>query len=199
MNITNQKRTASLQRSTRETDISVSVNLDGSGTAQVSSGLGFLDHMLTALACHSSIDITLQCKGDLHVDDHHSVEDCAIVLGRAIDAALGDRNDLARFGYCYAPLDESLARCVIDLATRVHATVNLQLTREKIGDVACENLTHWFVTLASSLRCTLHIDIIRGENDHHKAEAAFKAFALALKAAVSRTQPGRDISTKGSL
>lgn len=194
------ERAAQIERKTSETDITARVNLDGTGAASVSTGLGFLDHMLTALAKHSRIDIELSCTGDLQIDDHHSVEDCALALGQAVDSALGDRAGIARFGYAYAPLDESLCRCVVDFSGRPHATVELGFTRERLGEVATENLTHFFVSFATGARCTIHLDLIRGANDHHKGEAAFKAAALALRQAVAidPTAPGVP-STKGTL
>lgn len=192
-------RTSSKTRKTRETDISLTLNLDGSGNSQISTGIGFLDHMLTSLAMHARLDLTLTCKGDLQVDDHHTVEDCAIALGEALDEALGDRASIERFGSAYAPLDESLSRCVIDLVRRPSATIALSLTREKLGELSCENIPHFFVSLANNARFTLHLDVLRGENDHHKAESAFKAFALALRAAISRSAHTGQRSTKGVL
>ncbi|USN98784.1 MAG: imidazoleglycerol-phosphate dehydratase HisB [Phycisphaeraceae bacterium] len=193
-------RTATIRRKTRETDITLELNLDGRGVSTISTGLGFLDHMLTALATHARIDLTLTCKGDLDVDDHHTVEDCALALGRAIDEALADRKGITRFASAYAPLDESLARVVIDLSGRPHATVNLDLKRDMIGRVACENIAHFFGSLAVASRTTLHADVLRGENDHHKAEAAFKALALALRQAVAIDPRIDDVpSTKGTL
>lgn len=190
-------RKATIERSTRETRIRVTVDLDGTGAANVATGLGFLDHMLTSLSCHSGIDLAITCAGDLHVDDHHTVEDCAVALGQALDAALGARTAVRRFGSAYAPLDEALARAVIDLVTRPHASVDLGLRREKLGEVSCENLTHFFISLAMSMRCTLHVDVLKGENDHHRAESAFKALALALRDAV--VPATRLASTKGVL
>lgn len=193
-------RNAMVERSTRETTIRVKVGLDGDGTSQIQTGLGFLDHMLGALSLHARIDIDLACEGDVHVDDHHTVEDCALVLGEAISQALGDRAGIRRFGAAHAPLDEALARVVVDLSGRPHAEVNLGFSRERLGDVATENLTHFFRSLSSSARCALHVDLIRGENDHHKAEAAFKALALALREAVSPDAcPAGVASTKGTL
>jgi imidazoleglycerol phosphate dehydratase HisB len=189
--------TGSSERATRETKISAKVTLAGSGSANVKTGLGFLDHMITALACHSSMDIDIECAGDLHVDDHHTVEDCALTLGAALDAALGARTGLARFGSAYAPLDEALARVVVDLVTRPHASVSLGLRREWLGEVSCENIPHFFTSLASAARFTLHVDVLKGENDHHRAEAAFKALALALREAV--TPRGGMLSTKGAM
>lgn len=172
-------------RTTKETEISVRINLDGTGQAQIHTGIGFLDHMLTALSRHSRIDIELNAKGDLHIDDHHTAEDCALILGTAIDEALGDRRGITRFGYAYAPLDEALARAVLDLSGRPAPEIHLGLTREALGQLACENITHVLHSLAITMRAALHIDVLRGTNDHHRAEAAFKACALALRQAVS--------------
>mgnify|MGYP005858641915 CR=1 FL=1 len=192
-------RIAQASRTTKETRIEVSINLDGSGESQIDTGLGFLDHMLDALARHSGIDITLSCAGDLVIDDHHSVEDCALVLGKAIDEAMGDRAGIARFASAYAPLDEALARVVIDFSGRPFASVELDFVREMLGQVATENVTHFFESLATTMRATLHVDLIRGRNDHHKAEAAFKALALALRDATRITRGDAMPSTKGTL
>jgi imidazoleglycerol phosphate dehydratase HisB len=192
-------RTATITRATRETTITCTVNLDGTGEARIATGIGFLDHMLTALSKHSGIDIDLACTGDLHIDDHHTAEDCALTIGQALDQALASRLGITRFASAYAPLDESLARAVLDLSGRPLAVVNLMLLRDSIGTLAAENVPHFFRSLATTLRATLHLDILRGENDHHKAEAAFKALALALKQAVARTASTDVPSTKGSL
>lgn len=192
-------RTATITRATRETKITCTVNLDGTGESRIATGIGFLDHMLTALSKHSGIDIDLACTGDLHIDDHHTAEDCALTLGQALDQALASRLGITRFASAYAPLDESLARAVLDLSGRPLAVVNLMLLRDSIGTLAAENVPHFFRSLATTLRATLHLDILRGENDHHKAEAAFKALALALKQAVARTASTDVPSTKGSL
>jgi imidazoleglycerol phosphate dehydratase HisB len=191
-------RSAELSRSTVETSVEVKLLLDGSGLAEAATGLGFLDHMLTALARHASLDLVLTATGDLGVDDHHTVEDCAIVLGRALDEALGDRAGITRFAHAYAPLDESLARAVIDLSGRPWPEIDLGLRRETIGDVAAENLTHFLRTLAMEGRLALHVDVLRGDNDHHRAESAFKATALALRSAVAVSGGGIP-STKGVL
>lgn len=193
-------RTATTTRTTRETDIRVQVRLDGSGTASIGTGLGFFDHMLTALATHARIDLDFACTGDLHVDDHHTIEDCALALGQAFDAALGERRGINRFGSAYAPLDESLCRVVMDLSGRPSSVVSLGFTRETLGDVATENLSHFFSSFAVGARCTLHVDCLRGENDHHRAEAAFKALALALRHAVAIDAANDRVpSTKGTL
>ena len=191
-------RTAQVRRTTRETDITLDLNLDGAGRADISTGVGFYDHLLTSLVTHSRLDVSLVCKGDLHVDDHHTVEDAAIALGTAISQALGERKAITRFGSAYAPMDESLARAAIDLVTRPFSIVNLALTREKLGTLSCENIPHVLASLATAGRFTMHVDVLRGDNDHHKAEAAFKAVALALRKAVLRDVSGDGVaSTKG--
>ena len=185
-------------RKTGETDIEVMLELDGSGVGDIATGLGFLDHMLDALAKHGGFDLTVRATGDTAVDDHHTVEDCAIVIGRALDQALGDRTGIARFGHSYAPLDESLSRAVVDLSGRPWPEVHITLEREMVGDVATENITHFLRSLAIEGRMALHVDVIRGDNDHHKAESAFKAVARALRAAVEVV--GAEMpSTKGTL
>jgi len=191
-------RNATITRKTRETEIRVVVDLDGTGKAAVDTGLGFLDHMLDSLARHARLDLELSCTGDLHIDDHHSVEDCAITLGRALLEALGEKRGVRRFGHAYAPLDESLARTVIDLSGRPWPQVELGLRRESIGGVACENLEHFFRSLAIELRASLHVDVLRGENDHHRVEAAFKSLALALRDAIA-VEDDQVRSTKGVL
>ena len=192
-------RQASVTRTTYETDIQATVSLDTPLEGEIKTGIGFLDHMLTALAKHSGISISLQCQGDLDVDGHHTSEDCALVLGSAIDECLGDRRGIRRFGSAYVPMDEALARAVIDLSGRPYAVVNLGLKRERIGQMATENITHVFQSLAVSLRASIHVDLLRGDNDHHRSEAAFKALALALKDAVSPTGDAQLLSTKGVL
>jgi imidazoleglycerol phosphate dehydratase HisB len=191
-------RTTEITRKTNETDIRLALDLDGGGKTGVSTGIGFLDHLITALARHAGFDLTLKCQGDLQVDDHHTAEDCALVLGSALDKILGDRAGIARFGWAYAPLDEALARAVIDLSGRPFAVINLELKRPAIGEIACENVGHFLSSLAATARCSLHVDVLRGDNDHHRAEAAFKAVALALKAAVLKNGDGVP-STKGVL
>lgn len=192
-------RRAEVARKTAETDVRVSLVLDGTGVAKIATGLRFLDHMLGALTKHAWFDLDLVCKGDLDIDDHHSAEDCALALGQALDQALGERRGIARFGSAYAPLDEALARAVIDLSGRPFARVSLGLKRERLGDIAGENLTHALQSLAIAARMTLHVDLLHGDNDHHRAEAAFKAVALALRQAVAATGAGGVPSTKGTL
>ena len=192
------ERTSTIERTTRETTIRGSLALDGERVISVKTGIGFLDHMLTALAFHAGWDLELECSGDLEVDDHHTAEDCALALGEAIDRALGDRTGINRFGWAYAPLDEALARVVVDLSGRPWPEIELGLERELLGALATENVRHVFVSLAMSMRAAVHVDVLRGENDHHRAEAAFKALALALKTALAAEGTGMP-STKGSL
>lgn len=180
-------RRARIERSTAETSIQCTLELDGRGRAAVSTGIAFLDHLLTALARHARFDLELACQGDLEIDDHHTAEDCALVLGRALDRALGERGGIQRFGSAFAPLDEALARAVVDISGRPFASVDLGLERERLGALSCENIPHFLSSLAIAARLTLHVDLLRGENDHHRAEAAFKALALALRQAVGRS------------
>ena len=191
-------RTTTRERSTKETTITCRLDLDGSGEITAATGIGFLDHMLTALAFHAGWDLDLQCSGDLEVDDHHTAEDCALVVGEALDEALGDRTGIVRFGSAYAPLDEALARTVVDFSGRPWPQVELGLEREMLGGIACENVSHVLRSLAVAARCALHVDVLRGDNDHHRAEAAFKATALALRQACLRTED-QIPSTKGVL
>ncbi len=191
-------RIHTLERNTSETRIALTLNLDGEGNSNINTHIGFLDHLLTTLTKHSRFDLDLTCEGDLHIDDHHTAEDCALALGTAIDVALDNRQGIRRFGYAYAPLDEALSRAVIDLSGRPFAAVNLELQRQTLGILACENISHVLRSLAIASRSTLHVDLLKGENDHHRAESAFKATALALRQAVARD--GTDIpSTKGML
>jgi imidazoleglycerol-phosphate dehydratase len=189
-------RAATVHRKTGETDITCALTLDGEGRCAVRTGIGMLDHLLTALGKHAGFDLELRCEGDLWVDDHHTAEDCAIALGAALDRALGERRGVVRFGSAFAPLDEALARSVVDLSGRPWAEVELGLTREKLGEIACENVRHVLISLAIASRTTLHVDVLRGRNDHHRAEAAFKATALALREA-ARVRGGDIPSTKG--
>jgi len=178
------RRHAAFARDTKETRVSASLALEP-GPVEVATGIGFLDHLVSSLALHGGFSLALACQGDLAVDDHHSAEDCALALGEALARALSDKAGIARFGYAYAPLDEALARAVVDLSGRPHAEVSLGLRRESLGGLACENAAHFIRSLATAARATVHVDVLRGENDHHRAEAAFKALALALKAAVA--------------
>ena len=192
-------RTAEVNRKTLETDISAQLVLDGYGNADISTGIGFLDHMLIAFSRHARMDLSIMCRGDVEIDDHHTVEDCGIVLGKAIALALGDRTDIRRFGTAYAALDEALARVVVDISGRPSADINLGLTREKLGALSCENIPHFFRSVAMSAGITLHLDVLKGDNDHHRVEAVFKAFALAMRQATGSSGYGDIPSTKGSL
>jgi len=196
--MTTGERAATIDRTTSETRIDGLLRLDGSGGIRIDTGIGFLDHMLTTLAFHAGWDLELECRGDLEVDDHHTAEDCALAIGEALDRALGDRSGIVRFGTGHAPLDEALARTVIDLSGRPWPEIHLGLTREALGGLATENITHLFTSLAMAARCALHVDVLRGGNDHHRAEAAFKATALALRQATAVAGSGVP-STKGSL
>lgn len=192
-------RTARVERATAETTAAAELSLDGTGRADIATGIGFLDHLLTALTRHARFDLTLRLDGDLHVDDHHSAEDAALVLGTALDRALGDRRGVVRFGWALAPLDEALARVAVDLSGRPFADVHLDLKREAIGGIACETIPHVLQSFATAARLTLHADVLKGANDHHRAEAAFKATALALRQAVARSGFDDVPSTKESL
>lgn len=192
------KRISQLDRTTGETSIKCRLSIDDAGDSRIDTGLGFLDHLLQTLAKHSGWEIDLTCQGDTDVDDHHTVEDCAIALGRCIDEALGTRQGISRFGFAYVPLDEALVRAVVDLSGRPWAEIDLTFTRENVGDVATENIGHFLSSMAAEARLALHVDQIRGSNSHHIAEAAFKAVARSLAAAASIV--GEDIpSTKGVL
>ncbi|KAI8714517.1 Imidazoleglycerol-phosphate dehydratase [Fusarium sp. LHS14.1] len=218
-------RWAALARDTNETKIQLALNLDGgsfppdtdsrllddgdshasqaskSQKIAINTGIGFLDHMLHALAKHSGWSLAINCKGDLHIDDHHTAEDVCIALGYAFAQALGTPTGLARFGYAYAPLDEALSRAVVDLSNRPYSVVELGLKREFLGQLSTEMVPHCMQSFAQGARITLHVHCLHGDNDHHRAESAFKALALAIKAAITRI-PGKEgevPSTKGTL
>lgn len=194
------RRRAEVFRKTSETEVSVSLDLDGEGRARLDTGIPFLDHMLGALACHARFDLELSCKGDLPVDDHHTAEDCALALGEAFGKALGEeRRGIVRFGSAYAPLDEALARAAVDLVGRPFAAIDLGLRRERLGTLSCENIPHVLRSFATAARATVHVDVLKGENDHHRTEAAFKSLALALRAAVRPDGSARVPSTKGKM
>ena len=190
------KRKADVVRQTGETDIEVALCLDGTGETAVETGIGFLDHMLTLLAFHAHFDLEMRCSGDLHVDDHHTAEDCALTLGAALDQALGKARRIVRFGHAYAPLDEALARAVVDFSGRPFAVVNLAMKREGLRGIAGENLAHFIHSFAVASRASVHVDVLRSENDHHGLEAAFKALALALRRAVAVDETHTVPSTK---
>jgi imidazoleglycerol-phosphate dehydratase len=193
-------RTASLTRTTSETDIHLTLSLDGSGRADIGTGIGFLDHMLTALSTHSRIDLGVRCKGDLHVDPHHSVEDVGIAYGQALRQATGDKKGLVRFGHAYVPLDEALSRAVVDLSGRPWLHFGVQFKVQRIGDMPTELFEDFFWALVDHGRFNLHLDVLRGRNSHHIAETLFKATARALRTAVARDPGVTGVpSTKGSL
>ncbi|HUU30232.1 MAG TPA: imidazoleglycerol-phosphate dehydratase HisB [archaeon] len=193
-------RTATVERKTSETDIRLTLNLDGMGESSVATGIGFFDHMLTALARHARFDIDLTCKGDLHIDEHHSVEDVGIVVGEALRKALGDKSGIRRFSQGYAPLDEALSRVVVDLSGRGLLIFRGDLKREKVGDMSTELVEDFWRALASKAGITMHMEFLYGVNTHHLVESMFKAAALALHQA-TRIVPGAEEvpSTKGVL
>jgi len=192
-------RFAALQCTTKETDISVFLNIDGSGTSDISTGIGFLDHMLTLLAKHALIDLTLQAKGDLKVDEHHTVEDTALALGSALSEALGDKRSIERYGFLL-PMDEALAEVALDLSGRPYFVFKGTFKREYVGELPTELVAHFFESFAQALKCNLHMTIQRGSNEHHKVEALFKALGRCLRQAFRRSPYERSIpSTKGSL
>jgi len=194
-------RTAQISRETRETKIALRLDVDGSGRAEVSTGVGFLDHMLESLARHARFDLTIAASGDLHVDAHHTVEDVAIVLGQALDRALGERRGLRRFADATVPLDEALVQVVVDLSGRGFAAIDLPFSGEMIGALPTEMVSHFLRSFAVEGRLTLHVHLLAGENDHHRAEATFKALARALEQA-TRLDPriaDQVPSTKGAL
>ncbi len=193
------QRSAQISRRTKETEIEVSLVLDGDGRGEVETGLPFLDHMIATLARHARFDLKLVCRGDLAIDDHHTSEDCALALGAALDQALGERRGIARFGHAYAPLDEALARATIDLSGRPYSVIYLGLARDDLGGWATENIGHFFRSFATAARATLHVELLRGANDHHRTEAAFKSLALAVRQAVTRDGGAEVPSTKGPL
>ncbi len=194
----NAQRTAKVERRTAETDIVLEVNLDGSGAYSIDSGVEFLDHMLANFSRHAGFDLTLACKGDTGVDDHHSVEDIAIVMGEAILAALGNRTGIQRYGWAIIPMDEALVRSALDLGGRSYCVFRGEFSRPEINGFSTEMIEHFFVSLSRSMQANIHIAILEGSNTHHKMEAIFKSFAYAIKQAVSIT--GTAIpSTKGVL
>ena len=177
-------RTAQISRTTAETAITLSLNLDGSGTSEIQSGIGFLDHMLTLFAKHGRFDLTLSCKGDTNVDDHHSAEDIGIALGEAFSAALGDKRGIVRYGSEILPMDESLVLCAVDLSGRSCLRYSVQIPSQKIGTFDTELIQEFFLAFTRKAGITLHLRQLDGENSHHIAEAMFKAFGRALSQAV---------------
>ena len=198
---TTSKRTATIERRTKETAITATVDLDGTGAYAVETGVGFLDHMIEQLARHSMIDILLKAKGDLHIDQHHTTEDSGIVLGQAVAKALGDKQGITRYGIAYLPMDETLTRVAIDVSGRPYLIWNVAFTRSKIGEMDTELFREWFQAFAQNAGITLHIENLYGENNHHIAETCYKGLARALRAATEADarQAGRVPSTKGTL
>ena len=194
-------RTASISRKTAETDIAVEINLDGTGTYDNQTGVGFFDHMLDQLARHALIDITTRCSGDLHIDDHHTVEDVGIALGQALAPALGDKRGIRRYGECSLPMDDAQVRCALDLSGRPFLVWNVTLPTQKIGTFDTELVREFFQAFATHGGITLHLDQVHGFNSHHIAEASFKAVARALRMAVETDPRKADAipSTKGTL
>lgn len=194
-------RTANISRTTKETAIAVAVNLDGSGDYQVSTGIGFLDHMIEQLSRHSLIDIALSVKGDLHVDQHHTVEDSALALGEAVAKALGDKRGIARYGEAHAPMDETLTRVALDISGRPYCVWKSGFSQARLGEMDTELLSHWYASFAQTAGITLHLETLYGENNHHIAESGFKALARALRQAVAIDPRKGDAipSTKGVL
>ncbi len=194
-------RQASVERKTKETEISVTVNLDGSGAYNVSTGVGFLDHMLEQLSRHSMIDLDVNAVGDLHIDFHHTTEDTGIVIGEAVKRALGDRAGITRYGSALVPLDEALTRCVVDCSNRPYLVWKVGFNRPKLGEMDTELFREWFQAFAQAAGLTLHVDNLYGENNHHIIEASFKALARALRQAVTMDPRAEGVvpSTKGTL
>jgi imidazoleglycerol-phosphate dehydratase len=196
-----ESRRASVTRRTKETAITASVDLDGTGDFKIATGVGFLDHMIEQLARHSLIDITLKAEGDLHIDQHHTTEDSGIVLGQAVARALGDKKGIARYGSAHLPMDETLTRVALDVSGRPYLVWKVAFTRSKIGEMDTELFREWFQAFAQHAGLTLHVETRYGENSHHIAETCYKALARALRQAIAidERQSGRVPSTKGQL
>ena len=194
-------RQASVERNTKETQIKATVDLDGQGVYHVSTGIGFLDHMLEQLSRHSLMDLTVEAKGDLHIDNHHTTEDSGIAIGEAVAKALGDRKGITRYGDAMIPMDETLVRVAIDLSNRPYLVWRVTLPRDKLGTMDTELFKEWFQAFAQAAGATLHVEVLYGENTHHMVEACYKALARALRAAVTLDPRKADAvpSTKGVL
>lgn len=193
-------RTAAVERTTAETDVTLRLSLDGDGTYDVETGVGFFDHMLDLFAKHGALDLTVRCDGDLHIDDHHTVEDVGIALGQAVREALGDKSHIARYGHEYVPMDDSLARAVIDLSGRSYFHLDASFDQPTVGTFSTELVDHVWRSFAEHAACNLHLTVLHGHNTHHQIEALFKAAARALKMAVRRSEAHAEIaSTKGTL
>ncbi|MFN2454819.1 MAG: imidazoleglycerol-phosphate dehydratase HisB [Pyrinomonadaceae bacterium] len=193
-------RNADVHRQTKETDVRILLNLDGSGQSKIETGVAFLDHMLELFARHGLFDLDIKCRGDLHIDDHHSVEDVGISLGQAFAQGLGDKAGIARYGSAYVPMDEALCRACVDLSGRFYLVYEAETQRHTVGNFSTELAEHFWRSFAEALRCNLHIDLLRGRNTHHILEATFKATARALRQACERDPRVEGVlSTKGSL
>ena len=194
-------RTGRIERKTAETAIEVEVNLDGSGIYAVSTGIGFLDHMVEQFAKHSLIDVTMKVEGDLHVDQHHTTEDSALALGQALAQALGDKAGIARYGHAYSPMDETLARVALDISGRPYLSWRAGFSQPRLGEWDTELIEHWFHSVAQTAGITLHVELLYGQNNHHICEAIYKGFARAMRAAVEvdPRKGGTIPSTKGQL
>lgn len=193
-------RKAEKKRTTKETDVEVKLDLDGQGHAKIATGIGFLDHMLELFARHGLFDLEILCKGDLHIDSHHSVEDIAITLGQAFSLALGDKTGIVRYGVSYVPMDETLARAVLDLSGRAYFVYRVENPRDRIGELDTELVEHFWRSFAGEVRCNLHIEILYGANQHHITEAVFKSTAKAMSAATRISDRIEGVlSTKGIL
>ncbi|MBA3716360.1 MAG: imidazoleglycerol-phosphate dehydratase HisB [Pyrinomonadaceae bacterium] len=195
-----QTRAAEVRRKTKETDVRVALTLDGGGRASITTGVHFLDHMLELFARHGLFDLEIECRGDLEIDDHHSVEDVAITLGQALAQALGDKAGITRYGSALIPMDEALCRAVIDLSGRFYLVYEVETQRHTVGNFSVELAEHFWRSFAEAARCNLHIDCLRGRNTHHILEGTFKATARALRQAVERDPRVEGVpSTKGVL
>lgn len=194
-------RSAEIHRKTAETSIDVEVNLDGTGEYEVSTGIGFLDHMLEQLSRHSLIDLKVKAVGDLHIDQHHTTEDTGIAIGEAVAKALGDRKGITRYGHAYAPMDETLTRCALDISGRPYLVFKAEFSTPRLGEMDTELFEHWFHSFAGSAGITLHVETLYGANNHHVIESCFKALARALRIAVEIDPRKADSvpSTKGTL
>jgi imidazoleglycerol-phosphate dehydratase len=193
-------RTATLQRTTNETEISATLTIDGDGTSSVSTGIGFFDHMLDLFTRHGLFTLSLRCTGDVQVDDHHTIEDVGIVLGTLFAQALGEKKGIARYGHAYVPMDEALARCVIDLSGRSSVVFHADFARETVGGMSTEMVEHFFRSFGDHLKANIHLDALYGANGHHISEALFKSCARALRIAASiDPRVSGVLSTKGSL
>lgn len=194
-------RNASVDRQTKETEITVKINLDGEGKSSINTGVGFLDHMLDQIARHGLIDLDVQAKGDLHIDAHHTVEDIGITLGQAFSKAIGDKKGIVRYGHCYAPLDEALSRVVVDISGRPGLEFNANFSRARVGEFDVDLVYEFFQGFVNHALVTIHIDCLRGENAHHQVETVYKAFGRALRQAIviDERLKGQMPSTKGTL